>query len=106
MERHAMRIGWKNVGRKVPARHDRFGLADRATGLQADMVALATRTLRGRSGRSLLLELDDRLLRDIGLERSQLRAAEYGGLHIEQLRAAAAGRLDEDESSPAAGDSR
>lgn len=106
MGRRALRIGWENVGRKVPAKHERFGPADHATGLQAGMIALVMRTLRGRSSRLLLLELDDRLLRDIGLERSQLRAAEYGGLHIEQLRAAAAGRLDEDESSPAAGDSR
>jgi hypothetical protein len=106
MEHDPTRIGWGNVGRKVPARHDRFGLADHATGLKAGMVGLATRTLRGRSGRSLLQELDDRLLRDIGLERSQLRAAEYGGLHVGQLRAAAAGRLDEDESSPAAGGTR
>lgn len=106
MEHRATRIGLRSVGKKAAARHDRSGLADHATGLRAGMVALATRALRGRSDRSLLLELDDRLLRDIGLERSQLRAAEYGGLHIEQLRAAAAGRLDEDESSSAAEDSR
>jgi hypothetical protein len=42
-----------------------------------------------------VLELNDHLLRDIGLERSQLTAAAYGRLNAAQRRAAACGQLGE-----------
>jgi uncharacterized protein YjiS (DUF1127 family) len=90
--------------RKMPAQHDRLDLAALVNALRS-MMTLAGRDGRGRPRGSSLLELSDRLLQDIGLDRPQVRAAEYSGFPIAQLRAAA-GQPGEEGSSAALEDGR
>jgi len=66
--------------------------------IRVRMVDAIMRRIRSQTGKRAMMELDDHLLRDIGLSRSELHAAAFGILPLTQ----AAGEALHDRCDPAA----
>ena len=111
LERGFEPVAWKGVDEAIARAHrlraeafaEHAGRAARALrSWLRRLIGSAFRTRRHRADTDGLMRLDDRLLADIGLRRSDIKAAVYGDAPLRAARPEEAERLARNRALPAA----